>query len=282
MYFDTHCHLNSEDFNADIDDVIERASEAKVQVIDIATQIESSNRSIELSKKYPNKVYATVGYHPEEATGLNNRGDRLLKSVLNDLKDNLVSIIESNSIVGVGECGLDYFWLKKDNKYSQKETTEIISGQQDIFRIQCEIAKEFNFPLIIHTRAMEEDSVQIIDDALDILERTGNPRGIFHSFTGKFEQAERFLSKGYFISFNGIVTFKKSYEMREMMKKCFEKYSNQILLETDGPYLAPEGKRGQRNEPANVKLVYELLEEVLKTKCEKLIEQNVNQIFRLI
>ena len=276
-YFDTHCHLNSAKFDGDRDLIVKNASEANVKIIDIATDLKSSKISAKYKNIYHQQVFSTVGFHPEEAEKNSNNGKLNLEKLANSLE----TLITESSPVAIGECGMDYYWLKVSGDTDAKSIEKKIRLQHDVFEAQVKLAKKLNLPIIIHTRAFPDDLERIVNEGLNILSNYGYPSGIFHSFTGDFKHAKLFLEQGYYISFNGIMTFKKSDEIRELFKLAFERYPRQIVFETDSPYLAPEGKRGKRNKPVNVIEVYKLANEVIGKDISELINQNVAGLFNL-
>lgn len=221
---DTHCHLDMNDYAGDLDAVIERARQKKVEkIITIGISLESSKKAVALARRYPG-VKAAVGIHPHD----------LPTSVESTYAD-IVKLVEENRnyIVGYGEIGLDYA-----KKYCPAEQ------QQLHFRIQLELAKTLNLPVIIHDRDAHED-------VLGILERCGPfpAGGVMHCFSGDYSIARRSIELGFFLSIPGIITFKNAGTLREVARKI---PLTSMLLETDGPYLAPQPWRGKRNEPAYI------------------------------
>lgn len=220
---DSHCHLDSKEFDADRDDVIQRALDAGVeQMIAIGTgngppDLEAG---IRLAEKYP-AFYATVGIHPHDAA----------KADPSDFK-NLAALLAHPKVVAVGEIGLDYHY-----DFSPRET------QHAVFIEQMSIAAAASKPIVIHTR-------EAWDDTLDLIEQHWTPHGIggiMHCFSGGPAEAQRALDLGFYLSFGGIATFPNALDLQQAAKQA---PSNRILVETDSPYLAPVPKRGKRNEPA--------------------------------
>jgi TatD DNase family protein len=238
LYADSHAHLNSEDYAADLDQVVEDSHQAGVAfIVDVGTDLETSLRSIELAERFPG-VYATVGVHPHEARRYSE--NELLQ---------LLALHEKPKVVAIGEIGLDYFY-----DHSPREK------QQQLFSLQVEFALRHNRPVIVHAR----DS---LEDALGILAKDFGqfPAGVFHCYTGDYRQAVRILDQGMFLSFGGALTFKKSEPLRELVSKL---PLARLLLETDCPWLAPVPYRGKRNSPAHLPLIAAELAKVKQTDVE--------------
>jgi len=220
---DSHCHLDNPEFDADRDEVVQRALDAGVEnmiAIGTGNGPPDLEAGIRLAEKYP-AFYATVGIHPHDAA----------KAGRPDFK-NLSALLAHPKVVAVGEIGLDYHY-----DFSPRET------QHAVFIEQMAIAAAANKPIVIHTR-------EAWDDTLDLIEQHWTPHGIggiMHCFSGGPAEAKRALDLGFHLSFGGIVTFPKSLDLQQAAKQA---PSDRILVETDSPYLAPVPKRGKRNEPA--------------------------------
>jgi TatD DNase family protein len=226
-WFDSHCHV--QEFYEPDPAVLARATEAGVAaMVCIGTEAASSAQALALAAAPPEgspPVFATVGLHPHEAS-------RGIDEVTALLERSMVSVPRP---VGVGECGLDYFY-----EHSPRD------AQRLAFAAQISLAKRHGLALVIHAR-------DAWDDLFDILQAEGVPeRTVLHCFTGGPAEARRCLDAGMFISFSGIVTFKNAAEVREAAVAC---PLDRLLVETDSPFLAPVPHRGARNEPANVRLV---------------------------
>ncbi len=239
---DTHCHLDFEDFDSDREDVIKRASEVGVKyIINIGSSIKGSRRSIELANRY-DSIYASVGIHPHDAKELTNGALSELKTLARDKK-----------VVAIGEVGLDY--------YRDLSPREI---QREVFRKFIRLAKETGHPLIIHCRGAKEDLSSVASawqDLLKILKEELRPpiRGVIHCFPSDEELLKRTLDLGLYVSFTCNITFKNASKLRQLIKELVP--MDRLLLETDAPFLAPEGFRGKRNEPSYITyLVSELAE----------------------
>ncbi|EMF0183988.1 TatD family hydrolase [Enterococcus hirae] len=254
MIFDSHTHLNAEQFNDDIPETIERTKElgvTKMAVVGFDTP--TIEKSLQLSHDYSN-IYSIIGWHPTEAG-----------SYTKDIEKKLQEQLTMPKVVALGEIGLDYYWME-----DPKEV------QAEVFRRQIAIAKEMNLPISIHTREALADTYQILkeEDIRDI-------GGIMHSFSGDFEWAKRFLDLGMHISFSGVVTFKKAQDVQEAATHV---PLDRLLVETDAPYLAPVPYRGKRNEPGYTRYTVEKIAELRNLPIEEVALQtwkNAHRLFRI-
>ncbi|HHT37951.1 MAG TPA: TatD family hydrolase [Mollicutes bacterium] len=220
MLIDTHCHLQYEKYS-NLDDVICDILKTDVKVIVVSGyDVKSSNDAIALAHKY-NNIYATVGFHPDECENIKE----------SDF-ENFDRWLKDDRVVGVGEIGLDYY-----HDVSTKEK------QIELFKKQIKIAQKYNKPIIVHNRDASEDVYKILSKE--------KVKGILHCFNDTYEMASRFVELGYMLGIGGIVTFKKNN-----LKSVVEKISlDNIVLETDSPYLTPEPYRGRINTPANIPII---------------------------
>lgn len=238
--FDTHAHLDYPDYDADREEVLERAKANDVKyILNIGIDVASSRQSVRLARSNEH-LYAAVGIHPSE---LETFGEHELKA--------LHMLAAEEKVVGLGEIGLDYY----RNHFSKEK-------QQEAFRLQLDLAGRLGLPVIIHDREAHEDVLKIIQEE-DVLE-TG---GIMHCFSGDWAMAKKCMDNNLFIAIGGAVTFKNSPELKEVAKKIPR---DRLLLETDCPFLSPEPRRGKRNEPGNVRLVAEYLAGLRDTPVEDL------------
>lgn len=232
MFIDTHAHLFFENFNDDIDEVINRAKENGVDYIIVpATDLATSKESIELAEKYE-MIYATVGIHPHDTKEWN---DSLLLEI--------EKLTKHPKVVAIGEIGLDYYY-----DFSPKEQ------QIKAFKSQLDLANKLELPVVIHNRDSDVDMMEIIQSYCG----TGL-KAQFHCFNGSLADALEFMKMNHFISFTGNITFKKSDGLREILKHID---LNHLMLETDSPFMTPIPYRGKRNEPAHVKIVAEKISEI--------------------
>lgn len=235
---DIHTHLNFAAFDDDREAVIKRALSNGVWCINVGSQLATSEKAIDIAENNDG-MYATVGFHPihtaksyhdpEEFDG----PPRSVKSLDWDY-DTFKSLAENKKVVAIGECGLDYFHLEKEeDKKKQKE----------IFVSQVKLSLELEKPLMIHCRDAYED-------VLKILNKYPGVSGNVHFFAGDWETAQKFLDLGFYISFTGVITFAKQYH--QVIKNM---PMDKLMIETDAPYVAPEKYRGKRNEPLYVEEV---------------------------
>jgi TatD DNase family protein len=226
MFIDSHAHIDGEEFDADRDEVIERARAAGVStILNVGTGDPHSGafeRAVELSQKHEN-VYTAIGTHPHDARLYNDQAEQKIKT-----------LTKSKNVIAWGEIGLDFHY---DN--SPRDV------QIAVFKRQLHAAHECDLPVVIHTREAESETIEILKSDYAGAKR----RGIFHCFSGSMDLAQAAIELGFMISFSGIITFKKADELRTVAK---EVPLDRLLIETDCPYLSPIPYRGKRNEPAYV------------------------------
>jgi TatD DNase family protein len=262
-YIDSHAHLFDSEFKEDLPAVLERARQAGVGAVIVpATDLESSRTAVRLADEHV-ELYACVGIHPHEALKSTEAG-------LNEIED----LSRHSKVVAIGEIGLDYHY-----DFSPHER------QKEVFERQIEIAGRRNLPIVVHMRESTSDSLSIIEEAARRypawLPNAPSPRrGVFHCFPGTADEAERLRTYGFWVSFTGIVTFKKSPAIPIIKRIGFQN----ILLETDSPYMTPVPLRGKRNEPANVVLVGRKIAEISGVDEETVAAattENAKALFRL-
>ncbi len=248
MIIDTHCHIYNE-YYEDIKFLIKELEKENIIVIVNGVNPSTNLEVLELVRKY-NNVYGTLGFHPSEVDIITDEYYLLLEEQL-----------KANKIVGIGEIGLDYYWTK-DNK----------EKQINMFKKQLELAKKYNYPVIIHNRDATED-------VIDILSKY-KLKGIIHAFSKSIEVANIFIKLGYKLGIGGVLTFKNS-KLKEVIKEL--DLSN-IVAETDSPYLTPEPNRGKRNSPLYIK---DIIIEISNIKNKDILEttnillDNTKSIFDL-
>ena len=252
--FDTHTHLNVEEFAGREVEEVALAQEMGVTHLNVVGfDRETIERALVLADQFP-QVYVTLGWHPTEAGDYNEEVEAYLRRVLQHPK-----------VVALGEIGLDYYWMT-----TSKEV------QEEIFRRQIRLSKELDLPFVVHTRDALEDTYDIIKS-----EGVGPRGGIMHSYSGSLEMAEKFVDLGMTISFSGVVTFKKALDVQEAATGL---PLDKILVETDAPYLAPVPKRGRENKPAYTRYVAEKIADLRGISLEALAEAtfaNSQRIFGL-
>lgn len=278
-YIDIHSHLNFSVFDLDREEVVQRMLEQDLFCINIGTNLETSKIAVEFSQKYKN-MYAIIGLHPiyvnfnSETTDEKNSELSRVGEIFDE--ENYVELVENKKVVGVGECGLDYYHLNNEG-LDNLEIEKRISLQKENFRKQIDFALKYDLPIMIHCR-------DAYDDVLDILEDYKNTakeklRGDVHFYSGNTEQAKRFLDLDFDISFTGVITFAKQYqELVEFVPL------NRIHAETDCPYVAPVPHRGKRNEPVFSIEVVKKIAEIKKVSLEEVQKQlieNAKRLFKL-
>lgn len=232
MFIDTHCHLFYPNFNGEVEEVIERAKAAGVDYILVpATDIASSAQAIELAEKYE-MIYATVGIHPHDTKEWDD-------SLIADLE----KLAAHEKVVAIGEIGLDYYY-----DFSPREI------QLQAFEKQIELALKLNLPVVIHNREANDDIMEFARKY-----KESGLRAQYHCFAGSLEDAKELIAMKHYVSFTGNITFKKADNIRKVLGGI---HAQNLLLETDSPFMTPEPHRGKRNEPAYVKIVAEKMAEV--------------------
>jgi TatD DNase family protein len=250
--FDTHAHLDQEEFDADRDVVIERAAAAEVEtVVAVGVTAGSSAAAVDLAVRHAG-VLAAVGIQPNYTA-----------QAQPDDWNRIVELASAPRVVAIGETGLDRHW-----DYSPFDV------QKDYFDRHIRLSQERGLPFIVHTRQSDADVVEMLRDAGS----RGPLRGVMHSFTGTAETAAICVKLGLFISFAGMVTFKKSTELRSVAATI---PSDRILIETDSPYLAPDPLRGRRNEPAHLVHTARCLADVRGVSFEEFAELTTNNARQL-
>jgi len=251
LLFDSHCHLEDERFEGEVEAVLARMAEAGVgRCILAGSDLESSRRIAALAGTHPN-VYGVVGVHPHEAGGFGQ-----------DTLPQLEELLQKPHIVGVGEIGLDYYY-----DFSPRQ------AQREAFVRQLDFAYEKGKPAVFHVRDAHGDVTDVFRGRKGRL-----PAGVLHCYTGSAESAREYLDMGFYISFSGSVTFKNAHRLLEAVRFV---PLDRLLVETDSPYLAPVPMRGKRNEPAYVRYVAEKVAEIKEVPLETLIAQTTANVEKL-
>lgn len=250
---DTHAHLTDARYEGDVSEVIKRSIESGVKaIVNPSTTLADAMRVDRLCREYP-QVYGLIGLYPGEAKEESwQRELEVMWKLLNNNK----------KLVGIGEIGLDVAPLKINPKL-----------EYEVFETQLKYALNNDYPVVIHTRNTEREM-------WDVFKRYDQlPRGHMHCFSGSVEWLEYVLERGFYIGFDGNVTYKSAENLRELAKRV---PIERLLLETDSPYLPPEGKRGTRNESANVRITAEFLAKLRGETMEELVvatTQNAKELF---
>jgi len=251
MFVDTHAHLFFDNFDGEVDQVIDRAVNDGVDYILVpSTDLKTAEQVAELTEKY-DIVYGAVGIHPHDTKEWNN-------SWLKKIEE----LSKLEKIVAIGEIGLDYYY-----DYSPKEK------QLEAFKAQIDLALKLNLPIIVHNRDSDDDLMKIIGEY-----SSSGLKAQFHCFNSTVENAQELINKNYMISFTGNITFKKADELRKLVKAVG---LNHLLLETDSPFMTPVPHRGKRNEPSNIKYVAEKIAEIHQTDVKEVARLTSLNAFKL-
>lgn len=258
---DTHCHLDFDQFETDRRQVVERAAKAGViKIVNPGVDVGSSTCACKLAKQFP-QVFAAVGVHPNSSAAWQD-------SVLADLE----VLVQQPKVVGIGEIGLDYY-----RDHSPHAT------QRKAFLAQLTLAAKLELPVIVHSRASNDDVVAILIAWQEQLVKAGSllaqRPGVLHSYSGDLRQAHELIASNFFIGISGPVTFKNAQELQELVRGLPLAH---ILIETDAPFLSPHPFRSRRNEPERVKLVAEqiaALHEMTVPALAEITTANANRLF---
>lgn len=248
---DAHCHLNDDMYNEDLDYIIDDILNEMEFIVCSGWDYESSIKAVKLSEKYEN-VYASIGYHPTDISKINDKDFAHIEELAKNHK----------KVVGIGEIGLDYHWMK-DPKEVQKQA----------FIKQIEMIRRVNIPIVIHTRDALEDTINILREYKDV-------SGILHCFPGSYESVLPILDR-YYVSVGGTLTFKNNVKTKELVSKV---PLDRIVIETDSPYLTPTPFRGKRNNPIFTKYVANEIARIKGINVEEVINQttlNAIKAYRL-
>jgi len=254
MVIDTHTHLYLKEFAADIDDVINRAKNLKINNFFLPAIDSSYTESmIALKNAYPDIMHLMAGLHPCSVK------DNYLEEL-----SHVKNVLKNHAIVAIGEIGIDLYW--------DKSTLNI---QKKAFASQIRLAKDLNLPIVIHCRNAFDEIFEVLEK-----EKSENLRGIFHCFSGNYEQALKAISFNMKLGIGGVVTFKNG-KIDKFLKKI---PLDNLVLETDSPYLAPPPFRGKRNESSYLSIIIDKLTEVYEIPAKKIIEitsTNAIELFKI-
>lgn len=252
--FETHAHYEDVKFDSDREELLALLPKQNIEyVINVGSNLETTQKSIELAKQY-DFVYAAVGVHPSDIAELN-------ESTFEELK----KTADYEKTVAIGEIGLDYYW-DKESLVQEK--------QREWFKRQMLLAKEKNLPVIIHSRDAAEDTMKVMKEV-----RAEEIPGVIHCYSYSLEMAREFIKMGYYIGIGGVLTFKNAKKLKEV---AAEIPLERILLETDCPYMAPEPHRGERNSSLYIPHVVEKLAEIRNITKEEIIavtNENARRLF---
>jgi TatD DNase family protein len=250
-FYDTHAHLDSPDFAADLPEVLARARAAGIsRIITIGTDFNSSARALELSQAYPD-VFAAVGWHPNHVS-----------EAPADIRPGLRDLARHPKVVALGETGLDYHRMPSAQAAAAAADDERPKAKQAaLFRQHLEVAAELGLNVVVHQRDALADTLKVMEAF------AGRVRGVFHCFVDEAAAVERIRALGSLVSFTGVLTFKNAASVRVALAAT---PLGQFMLETDCPYLAPAPYRGRRCEPAYVKEIAEIAAQVKGVSLEEL------------
>jgi len=278
MLIDTHAHLNFAAFDRDRDNVVKECLENDIWIINVGTNLETSNKAVEISQKYPNRVFTSVGLHPINIdTGLvkmktdEQEGKHFEKEFDYERYKELA---QSKGVVAVGEVGLDYYWKPKTTR--KKELFK--QKQKELLLKELNLAKEFNLPVIFHCRMAHQDLIEFLYNNLKVKPE----KAVAHGFVGNSEELQKYLNFGFYIGFNGIIF--KEIEGIDFEANIKNTPLDRILVETDCPYLTPPGFPEKRNNPFGVKYVAERIAEIKNITLNELAEittENAKTLFKL-
>jgi len=272
---DVHCHLNFHAFEKDYEAVIKSAFDAGVtKIINVGTKIDSSKKAVELAKNHKN-LYAIVGVHPHHADKPPHPNP-LPKGEGEGWIEQLENIAKNPKVVGIGECGIDYYRYKSNDIVASKL-------QKEVFIKQIGLTYKLKLPLQIHNRHAGKD---IIDILINYKSYLSNPPGMFHCMSGDLDLLKKVLNLGFYVGFDGNITYRGIAKGETTDLKDLVKYTplDRIVTETDSPFLTPEPKRGSRNIPKHVIIVGRFigkLKGLTFAEVEEQTTKNANQLFQL-
>jgi TatD DNase family protein len=290
-YIDIHCHTNFKAFDEDRDAVVRRALDNDTFVINIGTQFDTSKKAVEMTNDYKEGVYSTIGLHPihtgasyHDTDELGSEGKEFTSRGEIFDKEKYKELAKLGKVVGIGECGLDYYHMEEDT----------IEKQRVAFISQIELANELDIPLMLHVRNNPTDKTRnAYFDVYELIKKyskrdgiKGLPvqTGVSHFFAGSVEDMKRFIEIGVYISFAGPITYKPKPEICDYVAVIKETPLDMILADTDSPYVAPAPHRGKRNEPVYVSEIVKKISEIKglgEEETAKVIFSNAKCLFDL-
>lgn len=261
---DTHCHLNFHSFKKDYAEIAKAAFDAGVtKIINVGAKLDSSRRGVKIADEIP-FCFAAVGIHPHHASEFPDLKlpEHELAQIIEDDKNS------TKKIVAIGECGLDYHELSVGDLPLLKEV------QKNLLKLHIKLAQKYNFPLIVHCRDAYSDLINFLQTT-DY--RLLTLPGVIHCFQGTIPDLKQFLELGFYVGYDGFITYAKNYE-----ELVFNTPLDRILTETDAPWLTPEPFRKKRNSPANIKIITEKIAEIKKLgfqEVDKITSENAEKLF---
>lgn len=284
-YIDIHAHTNFVSFGEDRDEVVNRALGGDTWVINIGTQYDTSRVAVEMTEEYKDGVYACIGLHPihtsasyHDESELGTEGKEFTSRGEIFDKEKYKELAKNNKVVGVGECGLDYYHMSEDTVEKQKKA----------FIDQIELANELDLPLMLHIRNSDERlDTNAYADVLKLLKEYSKVKGVIHFFAGTLEDAQSFIDFGFYISFAGVITYppKKNDPRHINYEEIIKTLPlDKIMADTDSPYVAPVPHRGKRNEPVYVKDIVARIAQIKGLGEEEVARQivlNAKKLFKI-
>jgi TatD DNase family protein len=250
ILIDTHCHLYLDQFNEDLEEVLDRSVDAGVTQIFLPAIDWGSLKAMEKLSHPEIRFYKMAGIHPcsvEEVWPVD--------------EERLFNLCSRNDIFGVGETGLDYYW-----------STDFVKEQKESLRMHCSIAKETGKPIVLHNRESTKDLLDLIEE-----EQDGSLKGVWHCFTGTEDEGKRSLDLGLYLGIGGVSTFKNA----GVDKVVAGMPLSRLILETDAPYLTPAPHRGKRNEPSYIRLIAENLAGLKNVSLDEIARETTKNAFEL-
>jgi TatD DNase family protein len=253
MLFDSHCHLNFEAFNDDWAATVADCKQQGVEVVVVGSQLATSTKAVDIADQSGGGIYAAVGLHPTHVLGSPSFPEPFTVDAYRAL------VTKSKNVVAIGETGIDFF-----------HDASTLDQQREVFVEHLRLAKEFDLPVIIHGRNSRDGSLRAYDHILELVDQEKITRAVVHCFGDNWQTAQPFIERGFYVGFTGIVTFPKSEALQEIAQKM---PLEQLLIETDAPYLAPMPNRGKKNYPQYVRFVAEQIAELRGITFDEVAEQ---------
>jgi len=312
MLIDTHAHINFSAYKDDGEEVIKRSLAEGTWLINVGSEKDTSRRAVEYAQKYKEGVFAAVGLHPGHLADVEYeeeiKGERVKFSTAAEVFDaeHYFNLAREDKVVAIGEIGLDYYRTAADKRGTDTRINAEKNLQKEVLLEQLGLAEKLNKPVMLHCREAHEDLIgilknfnnyssspstslgvnrveksknEVLDFAPAALRSNNKLTGVVHSFSGRWSQAQQYLAMGFYLGFNGIITFARDYD-RVVKEMPLER----LVLETDCPYLTPEPFRSKRNEPSYVRYVAQKVAELRGISVEEVAEvttRNARELFKI-
>lgn len=281
MLVDTHAHIHFSAFREDLDDVIKRARAARVFMIAVGTQKDTSANAVKVAEEHPDLIWASIGLHPNHLFAMHfDETEMPVKTRTEEFDAYYYATLAKSSkrMIAIGECGLDYYRLPQD---VPREL--VIEKQKQVFKKHLDLADELGLPVIVHCRDAHDDVYEILKEYCE--KGKLKKRGVLHCFTAGRREAFRYIDLGFYIALGGVITFKsRRPEHLELLETARAIPLERVVIETDAPYLTPDPFRGKRNEPLYVKFVAEKLADLRSMTYDEIASattQNAKKLFGL-